>query len=474
MTSDDHTQAYDPFAPPPPPADDQVWSQLDRLPTIDDEPVVYDHRAGGFVRVDQSQSPKAPRPEQTRAADPAHPQRPGAGYDPTHVAPRAPLMASKPADESPVGWQRSGAPPSRAGGPPGAAPPAAPPPRAYRPAPPPPPPMARPAAPRPAPVKAKPVKAGRSRRGGLAKRLVLALLAFAVLLGSGLFVFGWWQFNTIPRVDVASALSPQTGPGTNYLIVGTDSREGMTAADPNAGAFLGPGDPTGPSRTDSIMILRVEGSSSSLLSIPRDLYVTNPKSNEKTRINAVYQSGPAALIKAVQNLGIPVHQYAEINFVSFAGLVDAVGGIDVNFPFPTRDVNSGLKVDQPGVQRLDGVQGLAYVRSRYYEELKNGKWVADPQSDLSRVVRQRTFLAALLQKMTESKNPYTLLRVAGAFGGGLKIDNKLGYLQALGLAWRLRGFNPTSNTIPTRPVTIGGAAVLQLAPDSAQVLGQYK
>jgi LCP family protein required for cell wall assembly len=474
VTTDDPTQAYDPLAPDPPPsvAPDGVWDQLDQLPTIDDDPVIWDHRQGGFVPVDPSQSPKASRPEQTRArTEPPVPPPP-----PAAPAPVDPTTFAAP-DASPVGWQRGAASapggsaprPAVPGSPPGQPPPS------YPSGPPGRPPSGRPPSGR-SPARApRPARWRRPRvTGRTVKRALLVVLALVMLMSGGLFAFGWVQFEKIPKVDVAKSLSPATGAGTNYLIVGTDSRAGIAADDPNAGAFLGPGDPGDSTRTDSILVMRIQGDQSSLLSIPRDLWVKNPKTGAMGRINSVYQSGPDALIKAVQNLGIPVQHYLEINFVSFAGLVDAVGGITVNFDVPTRDLHSGLKIDNPGPNHLDGVQGLAYVRSRYYEELHNGKWVADPLSDLGRVLRQRQFLSSLLHEVANSKNPFTIAKVANSLGAGLKIDNTLSYFDALGLGWKLRNFSPASNTIPVDPVTIGGAAVLKLNNDSLGVIAQYK
>jgi LCP family protein required for cell wall assembly len=291
-----------------------------------------------------------------------------------------------------------------------------------------------------------------------------------VFLVGGLFLFGWWQFNRIEKVPVASALSPTGGVGTNYLIVGSDSREGIEQSSPNAGAFL---DGTfGGERTDTIMVLRMEGSQSYLLSIPRDLWVTNPATGEQGRINAVYQSGPVALITAVRQLGIPVHHYLEINFVSFSQLVDAVGGIEIEFAHPARDTHSGLDVPSAGRQRLDGAQSLAYVRSRFYEELVDGQWRTDPTADLGRVQRQRAFLQGLVGEAAGTKNPLTLVSLATALGGGMKIDDRLSYFGALALSWQLRGgFDPESLTLPVTPrTTSGGAAVLDLQEGEAQPL----
>jgi LCP family protein required for cell wall assembly len=264
------------------------------------------------------------------------------------------------------------------------------------------------------------------------------------------------------------------GAGTNYLIVGSDTREGIDETDPNAGAFIG-STVTG-ERTDTIMVLRMEGDRSYLLSIPRDLWVTNAATGEEGRINAVYRSGPQALIQSVQqNLGIPIHHYLEINFVSFGGLVDAVGGITVDFPHPARDDASGLLVEQTGPVTLDGTQALAYVRSRTYTELIDGEWQTDPTGDLGRTERQRVFLSSLLAKATGSKNPIALMRLSGALGRGLAIDDTFTYFGALRLAWDLRGFSPESVVLPTVPrTTSGGAAILEIdEPAAAPLIGQF-
>lgn len=302
---------------------------------------------------------------------------------------------------------------------------------------------------------------------------MVAVVTVAVAVVAALFVFGWWQFSRIRTVPVAAALSPGGGKGTNYLIVGSDSREGISPDDPNAGAFMAEG--LSGQRTDTIMVLRVQGSATTLMSIPRDLWVVNPATGERGRINSLYQSGPAVLIQGVRNLGIPVHHYLEIDFVSFSRLVDALGGITVEFPAPARDTHSGLDVPEAGRRRLNGSQALAYVRSRYYEELVDGRWRIDPTADLGRVERQRVFLAALVGEMSSTKNPVAMVRMGTAFGDGLTIDDTLTYLDALRLAWELRGFNPQSVTLPVTPrTTSGGASVLELDErEAAPLVAQF-
>jgi LCP family protein required for cell wall assembly len=200
--------------------------------------------------------------------------------------------------------------------------------------------------------------------------------------------------------------------------------------------------------------------------------VTDPATGEKGRINSTFASGPANLIVAVEQLGIPVDHYLEINFVSFAKLVDAVGGITIDFPHPASDDHSGLYVDAAGPTHLDGSQALAYVRSRYYTELIDGRWVTDPTADLGRTERQRAFLTALMHELTAERNPLALARIPGALGGGMKVDTTLGYLDALRLAWKLKDADLQPVALPVTPrTTSGGAAVLELQPSAAEVVG---
>ena len=286
------------------------------------------------------------------------------------------------------------------------------------------------------------------------------------------FAFAAAKFSQIPRVKVSGAFTPAVA-GTNYLIVGTDSRDGIKASDPNAGAFLGTN--VAGSRTDTIMVLHIENGRQSLLSIPRDLWVKDPATGQMGRINSTFTAGPTNLIKAVQAIGIPIQHYAEINFVSFGRLVNSAGGININFAFPSRDTNSGLNIVTAGPNHLNGTAALAYVRSRHFEELKNGKWVTDPRSDLGRIDRQRQFLTALINKVTNTANPFAVSNMADAMSAGVKIDDALNLLDALKLGWSMQSFHPASASLPvTARTTNGGADVLDLKqPDAKTMTTQF-
>jgi LCP family protein required for cell wall assembly len=294
-----------------------------------------------------------------------------------------------------------------------------------------------------------------------------------ILFAAGL-LWADLTFRRIDRVPVGDLLD-HGGTGTNYLIVGSDSREGVDADDPNAGAIVGEGAPSG-QRSDTMLVLRIAGDHATMLSIPRDLYVTVAETGNKGRINAAYNGGPRRLIQTVKdNLGIPVNRYIEVDFVTFAKLVDAVGGVTIEFPNPAFDDNSGLYIEQAGPVQLDGTQALAYVRSRHYTEMIDGKPHTDPTGDLGRVVRQQQFLRAVLSKAGASRNPVTVMKIANSLVGGLRIDDKMGMFTAMRFAWRMGRLHPESVPLPVDPVTIGGAAVLKLRGGEADaVLAQFR
>ncbi len=303
------------------------------------------------------------------------------------------------------------------------------------------------------------------------RRFRLPRARWLIAIGLGipvlLLMFGWLyanaKFNEIDKVEVSSVLSPAGGGGTNYLIVGSDSREVVFGPD---GV---PETEPGGQRSDTMLVLRIERGRSLMMSIPRDLFVTHAGSGEEGRINGAYNGGPANLIQTVQqNLRIPVHRYIEVDFVTFAGLVDALGGITINFPNPAFDVESGLYQDVAGDVELNGEQALAYVRSRNYTEVINGEEVVDPTGDLGRVVRQQAFLRTVLSDAGSSRNPFTLMDIAGSVTDGLRVDDGMSLWTAIRFAWNMGRLDPEPVVLPTFGFrTSAGAAVLGLDEDLA-------
>jgi LCP family protein required for cell wall assembly len=310
---------------------------------------------------------------------------------------------------------------------------------------------------------------GRPRRRWVrrVKWTLIAVLSVLTVLTLAFIGLGWRSYRRIDRVPVKSALTEHTGGGTNYLIVGSDSREGIAADDPNAEVF---GGDLGTSRTDTIVVLHVGDDGNLMLPLPRDLFIPIVGGKGRDRINTAIQHGPDKLIQTVQqSLGVPVHHYIEMDFVGFLELVDAVGGVEIDFDAPAFDENSGLDIKEAGRHSLDRDQALAYVRSRHYTRVIDGKKVVDPTADLGRITRQQTFFRAVMKKVGDTRHPVTLLRIADGVAAGLHIDDALGFRDLIGLARKLGGLDPETVELPVKPTTTaGGAAVLLLNEPSAQ------
>lgn len=295
----------------------------------------------------------------------------------------------------------------------------------------------------------------------------------AVAAASGLLIAARGVADGVPRVPgVAAVLSQSSANVENYLLVGSDSR---AQGDPNTGQT---GDVSG-NRSDTIMVLRYDkgDGSASLLSIPRDLYVTVPGHDGKRRINAAYNDGPAVLVQTVQQeLGIPVHHYVEIDFVGFTSLVEALGGVEVCFWYPTRDSNTGLNITEPGCHVLDGTQALAYARSRHYEEYRDGQWKEDPTSDLGRSKRQRDFVNRSLQAaLAEVKaDPFRAGDLARAITAAIRIDDDLDPIDAASSLRKAVGDGLQSYALPVVGTTIDGNAVLLLGDGAETVLAYFR
>ena len=271
-------------------------------------------------------------------------------------------------------------------------------------------------------------------------------------------------------------LSPASSNVENFLLVGSDSRSGSDPNSPDFGGIGGVNDVSG-NRSDTIMVLRRarNGGPASLLSIPRDLWVEIAGTGKKSRINSAFQDGPATLIQTVQTaLGIPIHHYAEIDFQGFKALVDAVGGVQVCFATAAQDGHTGLYIEKPGCYLLDGVQGLAYARSRYYETYENDAWVRDPTSDLGRIQRQQQFVNAALSAAlaTIKSNPLRTGEVLAASTGAVRVDDQLDVLTAAGDLRGVVGSGLDPYSLPVIGKDIDGKAVLLLG-DGAQAMLDY-
>jgi LCP family protein required for cell wall assembly len=304
----------------------------------------------------------------------------------------------------------------------------------------------------------------------------LALVAASAGLGYVLR-----KAERLPRVELTGVLDAPTESGgpENYLIVGVDSAAGLPGNDP---VRIGR-DVT--LHSDTIMILRIDPASerAALLSLPRDLFVPIPGTGTSRRINiAIEQGGAPLLIKTIgENFGIPINHYVQVDFASFRGLVEAIDGVPVYIPRPARDAQVGLDFPDVGCHMLDPTEALAYVRSRHYQELINGRWVEDPRSDLGRIARQQDFIRRALSRAIDrgARNPGTLDQLIDVGLSGVTVDSELTAGNIFDLGRRFRSFNPDSlltYSVSGTPDTVNGAAILRLneGPETEATLSIFR
>ncbi|MEX2975121.1 LCP family protein [Streptomyces sp. C184] len=265
------------------------------------------------------------------------------------------------------------------------------------------------------------------RRGGKVKRILISLLVILLVVAAGTYF--WADSKLRKEVDLSKVIDrPAEGSGTNYLIVGSDSRKGMSAAQRKS-LHTG-GSAEAGQRTDSMMILHVGAAGPTLISLPRDSNVTIPQfrgsESGKTRpamgankLNASYAfDGPQLLVRTVEyNTGLHIDHYAEIGFTGFASMVDAMGGVEMNLDKGFKDKWSGADF-KAGKQTLDGAQALAFVRTRH----------AFATSDLERTKNQQKFLSTLANQAAAPGtvlNPFQLYPVMGAGLDTLVVDKDM-------------------------------------------------
>jgi LCP family protein required for cell wall assembly len=318
------------------------------------------------------------------------------------------------------------------------------------------------------------------------RRRTLYALSFIVLVAAigagGLYVYANYRFDQIKKIH-AKHLIAAAPPGQpfNLLLVGSDSRS-FVSNSTQVNAFGDEAD-AGGQRSDVTMVARFDPAAKTVtvLSIPRDLWVDIPGNDGgisgMNRINAAYDSGPDLLVQTIErDLGIPINHYISVDFPGFSGMVNALGGVTMDFPTPVKDQYSGLDVTTTGCQVVNGTTALELVRSRHlYYMNSNGNWEYDGLSDFSRIQRQDAFFRAVLAKVNASiTNPLTINAFIGAAVGNLTIDDTLSEGDLLHMADVFRGLESShlvTETLPTTSyVTSGGADVLQEAQPYAQNL----
>jgi LCP family protein required for cell wall assembly len=286
-------------------------------------------------------------------------------------------------------------------------------------------------------------------------------LSLGVVLIASFSWLGLGQVSgQISRINVFGNLSDRpekTSRALNYLVVGSDSREGLTRAQTRK-LKVGTTAVAAGGRSDTMFLIHISKSRDSavIISLPRDTLVQVPAhiSQDGTtdiperpgKLNASFAFGGAPLlIQTIEKMtNLKIDHYVEISFAGFTGVVDALGGIEVCSKVPINDPKSHL-VMSAGTHTLDGIDALKYVRTRDF----------DGRGDIGRMERQQQFISAVLRKATSTGvllNPIKLANFYNATISTVKMDEGLDKNDLLTLAKQMR--NLSSGNIRTLTVPI--------------------
>ncbi len=300
-----------------------------------------------------------------------------------------------------------------------------------------------------------------------------AFTAFCTFFGGLGYVYVQRRLDQIARVKLPALAGDTAGAVMNVLLVGSDSRANLSAADAKGFGQ----DMVSGQRSDTMMLLHIDPKEqkAAIVSVPRDLYVPIAGTDFSDRVNAAFAlGGPDQLVATIQQtLGITINHYVQVDFGGFKDIVDTVGGVTMYVPYPVRDKGSGLDLGRAGCFELDGNKGLSWVRSRNMEFLINGSWQADGRGDLGRIERQQDFIRRMMKKALSAGvgNPLQLNRLIGVGVRDVTFDSELSTKDITSLGRRFSSLDPDRvvlRTLPTDPADIEGKAVLKLQTAQAQ------
>lgn len=328
----------------------------------------------------------------------------------------------------------------------------------------------------------------RRRHPDWARRVLIGInVLIAISLLGSILAYGYVRYRNgqITREKVAGlAGGTPAGSPMTILLVGSNTRTGL---DPQEVQEFGSATQVGGARSDVTMLVRLDPRTKTvnLLSLPRDLFIPVPGSTKLQRVDAALNAGPANLVEVIQNdLGIPINHYVELNFDSFQSVVDALGGLDMQFPTAVRDSFSGLNLSA-GCKHVNGKVALSVVRARHLEYYDHGRFNPDPYGDLSRIRRNHEFLR-VLAKAVQAKglnNPLTVNALVGSVAPKLKVDSGLSLGTMVTLAREFRSLDASAVPQTTLPVVLAagyrfdgvnyGDVVLPSQPLDQQVINQF-
>ncbi|MFN2586716.1 MAG: LCP family protein [Actinomycetota bacterium] len=310
----------------------------------------------------------------------------------------------------------------------------------------------------------------RSTRMRLRKRRrrrwqIAGIVASFLLLGAtGTLKYLYDHLEDIVQqpVDQVTAEKDEMDP-FNALLVGSDSREGLTEEEQ---LLLG-AEEVGGQRVDTIILAHVDPADNrvTMIQFPRDLYVPID-GGYSSKINTALAEGPSPLVRTIEELtGVEINHYAQVNIAGFRQIVDAIGGVEICITEPIPfDPKTGIEVteDDVGMVEFDGDRALRFVRSRNYAT-----------GDFERIANQQKFMSAALDKVTSSSTffrPDRLVKLYRAVGDNLVIDEGTKLTRLLNIGRRLRAFDPETYEayiVPNLGTTTNEAGSVVLPDDEA-------
>jgi LCP family protein required for cell wall assembly len=262
---------------------------------------------------------------------------------------------------------------------------------------------------------------------------LLGFFVLVILLAG----FGIWRyFHYKCKITCGQPKAIQAGEGKpfNVLLIGSDSRTGLTAEQQfELGAAA-----VGGERADTLILAHIDPAEDhvTMVQFPRDLYVPLA-GGASNRVNAALVEGIRPMLATMRQLtGLTINYFAKINIAGFRDLVDAIGGVEICLTEPIAfDPQTGLEVTEdevPGLVKFDGDRALRFVRSRRF-----------PTGDFERIQNQQRFIAAAIDKILSAEtllHPSRIIKLADAAGKHLRAN--LDPFEMRDLADRLQPFDP--------------------------------
>ena len=300
---------------------------------------------------------------------------------------------------------------------------------------------------------------------------ISALVMVIGAVSAGAYFWTRSQITTFDITTLPVAVTPGVSPAAsqepdiagkcdtqvcNYLLLGSDSRAGLTPEQQEA--FGTEQDVGGGARSDTIILVHTDprDQQATFLSFPRDLWV-DVAGVGPGKINSAFQggingNGPARVARTVTDLtGLKINHVLYVSLIGFEGLVDSLGGVDMCVPYPMKDELASLDIPA-GCQHFDGATALAYVRSLHQP--------CDTIPDFARIGRQQQFLRAVISRLLSPSEILRLPALVPELLKNLVVDDGLkNPAELVYLAGQLNGVNTGAADFRAVPTTTDGIYV---------------